>query len=223
MPDAPTPVTHLLAGAAAGDAAAAAAILLLVYAQLRAAAARQLQAERAGHTLQPTALVHEAYLKLVGPRKVPWQNRAHFYAAAAQAMRRILIDHARARGARGGGKLRRSDFPDVAALACLESRDPEAVAVVRLPGATVEVAYGAHSMPSSYNVVPSQRSVSSDLMFRVKNLYGLGNAVPSGRIASLIRVLQLCAPACSLGVVPGVRLGLVPSGIHASDGFSRAP
>jgi len=147
MSDAPTPVTHLLAGAASGDAEAAGAILPLVYAQLRAAAARQLRAERAGHTLQPTALVHEAYLKLVGPRKVPWQNRAHFYAAAAQAMRRILIDHARARGARGGGRLRRSDFPDVAALAAgdpeeilavdsalarLESRDPEAAAVVRL-------------------------------------------------------------------------------------------
>jgi len=69
----------------------------LVYDQLRAAAQRALQSERPDHTLQATALVHEVYLRLVGPRDVPWQGRAHFYSAAAEAMRRILVDHARAR------------------------------------------------------------------------------------------------------------------------------
>lgn len=83
-------------------AAGADDLLPLVYAQLRAAAKAQLDAESPAHTLQPTALVHEVYLRLSAPRQVPWANRAHFYAAAAQAMRRILIDHARARRARGG-------------------------------------------------------------------------------------------------------------------------
>ncbi|MBL8763365.1 MAG: RNA polymerase subunit sigma-70 [Phycisphaerae bacterium] len=81
-------------------------LLPQVYRQLRACAQNCLAAERPGHTLQATALVHEAYLKLIGPREIPWRNRAHFYAAAAEAMRRILIDHARARAAtiRGGGR-----------------------------------------------------------------------------------------------------------------------
>lgn len=77
-----------------------------VYAELRRLAARYLRRERFGHTLQPTALVHEAFLKLVG-QDVQWQNRAHFFAIAAKLMRRILIDHARGHGAgkRGGGAL----------------------------------------------------------------------------------------------------------------------
>jgi len=81
-------------------------LLPLVYDQLRAAAQKQMASERVGHTLAATALVHDAYIKLVGPREVPWQNRAHFYAAAAEAMRQILLDHAksRARRKRGGAK-----------------------------------------------------------------------------------------------------------------------
>jgi len=80
-------------------------LLPLVYEQLRSLAQRQLRGEAAGHTLQATALVHEAFLRLVGPRELPWQNRAHFFAAAAEAMRRILIDRAREKGTikRGGG------------------------------------------------------------------------------------------------------------------------
>jgi RNA polymerase sigma factor (TIGR02999 family) len=76
----------------------------LVYDELRRLARRRLRREREGHTLTPTALVHEAYLKLVGQTRVEWQNRAHFYAVASQAMRRILINHAEARNAqkRGG-------------------------------------------------------------------------------------------------------------------------
>ncbi len=79
-------VTLFMHNAALGDRAAADALLPLVYAQLRAAAQNQLRCERPGHTLQATALVHEAYLRLVGPRQIPWQNRGHFYAAAAEAL-----------------------------------------------------------------------------------------------------------------------------------------
>lgn len=76
-----------------------------VYDQLRAAAQFAMASERPNHTLAATALVHEAYLKLAGPREVPWRDRAHFYAAAAEAMRQILLDHAKARKRqkRGGG------------------------------------------------------------------------------------------------------------------------
>ena len=97
----------LLDGAQA-DADRVALLLPLVYDQLRAVAERALATERPDHTLQATALVHEAYMRLVGEREVPWSSKAHFYAAAAEAMRRILVDHARARGSqkRGGDRLR---------------------------------------------------------------------------------------------------------------------
>lgn len=94
----PEDATLLMVAAAGGDRAAADRLLPLVYEQLRRAAQLGLAGERAGHTLSATALVHEAYLKLVGPREVAWASQGHFYAAAAEAMRRILIDYARARG-----------------------------------------------------------------------------------------------------------------------------
>lgn len=99
-------VTMLLARAGAGDAQATDELLPLVYAELRDLAARHLKSERSDHTLQPTALVHEAYMRLVGPGEVTWESRAHFFGAAAQAIRRILTDHARARDSlkRGGGR-----------------------------------------------------------------------------------------------------------------------
>src|SRR5436190_2517386 len=100
----PTDVTQILFAIDSGDARAAVEDLLpLVYEQLRKQAQGMMAAELPGHTLSATVLVHEAYLRLVGPREVPWQGRGHFYAAAAEAMRRILLDHARARGRRGGG------------------------------------------------------------------------------------------------------------------------
>jgi len=97
-----------LGKAGSGDTHAAADLLPLVYQQLRAAAQKQMASERSDHTLQATALVHEAYVRLVGPHDVPWENRAHFYVAAAEAMRRVLIEHARKRGRvkRGGGRRR---------------------------------------------------------------------------------------------------------------------
>lgn len=96
--------TVLMTRAAEGDRVAADRLLPLVYEQLRRAAQVQMGEERSGHTLSATALVHEAYLKLAGPREVPWASRGHFYAAAAEAMRRILLDHAKGRGRikRGG-------------------------------------------------------------------------------------------------------------------------
>ncbi len=122
-------------------------LLPLVYDQLRAVAQRALAAERPDHTLEATALVHEAYLKLVGEREIPWASRAHFYVAAAEAMRRILLDHARARGRvkRGGGRARLtlSGVTDLAskpdeivrfddAFRRLDGESPEAAAIVRL-------------------------------------------------------------------------------------------
>lgn len=133
--------------AASGDKDAADRLLPLIYEQLRKAAELDLAGERSGHTLSATALVHEAYLKLVGPRQIPWAGRGHFYAAAAQAMRRILIDHARSHKRQGGNKSRLTEIADVASLVAadsdqivavddavrrLESVDAEAAAVVQL-------------------------------------------------------------------------------------------
>lgn len=88
-------VTHILTAIEQGDAKATSELLPLVYQELRRLAAHKMAGERPGHTLQPTALVHEAWLKLVDSPAQSWQNRAHFFAAAAEAMRRILIDRAR--------------------------------------------------------------------------------------------------------------------------------
>jgi RNA polymerase sigma factor (TIGR02999 family) len=103
----PPEVTQLLADWGHGDASALEKLLPLVHAELRRIARRQMSQERPGHTLQATALVNEAYLKLAGREGFEWQNRAHFFAVAAQVMRHILIDHARAhaRDKRGGGAI----------------------------------------------------------------------------------------------------------------------
>ena len=97
-------ITRLLA-AAKNDDAAADQLFDIVYAELRGIAGNQLRQERQGHTLQATALANEIYLKLIGQTKVDWQNRGHFFAIAARAARRLLVDHARARlrAKRGGG------------------------------------------------------------------------------------------------------------------------
>src|SRR5262245_48897528 len=92
-------VTGLLQAWSAGDAEARERVLSFLYRDLRRRAAAKLRGERAGHTLQPTALVHEAYIRLVGQDRVRWRNRAHFLAVATEVMRRILVDRARARRA----------------------------------------------------------------------------------------------------------------------------
>src|SRR4051794_40627650 len=98
-------ITRLLADWSNGDRQALEKLTPLVYDELRRLAARYLRQERSDHTLQSTALVHEAYMKLVGQNNVRWQNRAHFFGIAAQMIRRILVDYARARRAekRGSG------------------------------------------------------------------------------------------------------------------------
>jgi RNA polymerase sigma-70 factor, ECF subfamily len=98
-------VTQLLLAWGSGDAEAFDQLMPLIYAELRTLARRQMQRERLGHTLQPTALVHEAYLRLIDQRQVHWHNRAQFFAVAAQVMRRIVVDYARRRrrAKRGGG------------------------------------------------------------------------------------------------------------------------
>lgn len=100
----PEGITQLLIDWGQGDQAALERLMPLVYSELRRLASNYLRRERAEHTLQPTALVNEAYLKLVDQRNARWQNRAHFFGIAAQLMRRILVDHARQRQAvkRGG-------------------------------------------------------------------------------------------------------------------------
>lgn len=98
-------ITRLLQQASSGDRASFNELVPLVYAELRTIASARLRVEPAGHTLTPTALVHEAYLALLGQDRTEWQSRSHFYAVAALAMRRILVNHAKARTRqkRGGG------------------------------------------------------------------------------------------------------------------------
>ena len=106
---APEEITELLIDWGKGDQAALEKLMPLVYNELRRLAGNYLRREPAGHTLQPTALVNEAYLKLIGQRNAKWQNRAHFFAISAKLMRRILVDHARQRQAakRGGSDQQR--------------------------------------------------------------------------------------------------------------------
>jgi RNA polymerase sigma factor (TIGR02999 family) len=155
-------VTHLLDAAAAGDPTAAAELLPLVYDELRKLAAARMAAEPAGQTLQPTALVHEAYLRLVGGGERAWDSRGHFFAAAAEAMRRIVVETARRkkRAKHGGGRERieveLADLPtrlppdDLLALdealGRLEQLDPVKARLVTLryfAGMTIEQAAAA--------------------------------------------------------------------------------
>jgi RNA polymerase sigma factor (TIGR02999 family) len=115
----PEGITQLLAKWSSGDESALEALMPLVYQELRKLAGRYLRRERAGHTLQPTALVNEAYLRLVDQKSPRWQNRAQFYGIAAQLMRRILVDHARVKHAekRGGADQQRLSITSAELLA----------------------------------------------------------------------------------------------------------
>lgn len=140
--------TRLLGAAGQGNAQAASDLLPLVYDQLKELARQKMAHERPDHTLQPTALVHEAYVRLAGNTQVPWVGRTQFFFAAAEAMRRILIDHARSRGQikRGGDRKRlpvnvldlsdEERLPEILALdealSRLEQVSPGVAAVVRL-------------------------------------------------------------------------------------------
>lgn len=106
-------ITRILSAIEQGDQAAASELLPLVYEELRRLAASRMNQEASGQTLQPTALVHEAFLRLVGDDSQQWDGRGHFFAAAAEAMRRILIDNARRKGRiKRGGNLRRQNLND---------------------------------------------------------------------------------------------------------------
>ena len=147
VPQSAEAISLILQRVSAGDAPAAAELLPLVYEELRQLAAARMRHEAIEHTLQPTALVHEAYLRLIGSQPEGWQNRGHFFGAAAEAMRRILIDHARQRGRlKRGGDLERipladplessGDDPDEllalnAALSEFEQLMPERAALVK--------------------------------------------------------------------------------------------
>jgi len=110
-------VTQLLLRWSEGDKAALGKLMPLVYRELRRLAGHYMRRERPGHTLQASALVNEAYLRLVDYRRMQWQNRAHFFAVAAQAMRRVLVEHARSRQyAKRGGTAQRISLDDVAVL-----------------------------------------------------------------------------------------------------------
>ena len=112
-------ITQLLLDWGNGDQAALEKLMPLVYSELRRLAGNYLRRERAEHTLQPTALVNEAYLKLIDQRNAKWQNRAHFFGISAQLMRRILVDHARQHQAvkRGGSAQQRVSITTVEKLA----------------------------------------------------------------------------------------------------------
>ena len=121
-------ITGLLGDWSRGNQSALNQLLPLVYAELRRMAARHLRGERAGHTLQPTALVHEVYLRLVDQRNVDWRDRAHFFGVSAQVMRRILVDHARSHNAikRGDG------LPRVSIDEAKEVTGPDGIPVLAL-------------------------------------------------------------------------------------------
>jgi RNA polymerase sigma-70 factor, ECF subfamily len=105
-------VTLLLAQLREGNREAASQLIPLIYNEMRRMAGAYMQRERPGHTLQPTALVHEAYMRLAGGQQGPWQNRAHFFAIAAHVMRQVLVDHARRRHSRkrGGANVQKIDI-----------------------------------------------------------------------------------------------------------------
>ena len=141
-------VTLLLEAVARGEAVAGEKLLPLVYDELRGLAAARMASESAGHTLQPTALVHEAWLRLAGSGERRWQDRAHFFRVAAMAMRRILVDHARQKNRiKRGGNPVRVDLADIDlavsspdervllvdhALDRLEQLDPEGARIVMM-------------------------------------------------------------------------------------------
>jgi RNA polymerase sigma factor (TIGR02999 family) len=178
-------VTQLLADWTNGDRAALDRLTPLVYAELRRLAAGYLRQERAGHTLQPTALVHEAYIRLIDQANPDWKNRSHFFAVAAQLMRQILVDHARLHRAvkrDGGRKVPLSDTMAVIkgrntdlielddALRELEGIDPRKTRIVELrffAGLTVEET--AQAMEVSIATVHRELKVAETWLYRRLN------------------------------------------------------
>jgi RNA polymerase sigma factor (TIGR02999 family) len=172
MVPSPSPeITGLLRAWSGGDDGALAKVVELVYPELRDIARRCLRGERPAHTIQATALVHEAYLRLVDIRQIKWQDRAHFFAVGARVMRRILVDYARARDcAKREGAARRATFDDalllsaeadpmvirldeaLKKLAAFDSRKAQVVEMRYFGGLTAdEIAAVLHLSPQSVN------------------------------------------------------------------------
>lgn len=176
-------VTRILSAIETGDSSATDRLLPIVYDELRAIAQRQMAFERAGHSLQATALVHEAYLKLIGNEEIRWSGKSHFFGAAAESMRRILVDSARKRGRlkRGGtGKRLTLDVADLAmdeqasqvlaldeALSRLEQQDARMAAIVKLrffSGLSVEDT--AKALDTSARTVKREWALARAWLFR---------------------------------------------------------
>lgn len=128
---APPDITALLDGWSRGNPGALDELLPVVYGELRRIARRQLRRERAGQTLQPTALVHEAYLRLIAQRQLSWESRAHFFGVAAQVMRRILVDRARRRDAHKRGH----DVQHISIEEAIEAPAPDGMSILALDDA----------------------------------------------------------------------------------------
>jgi RNA polymerase sigma factor (TIGR02999 family) len=178
-----TEATRILSELERGDTGASERLLPLVYEELRKLAHQRMAQERGDHTLQATALVHEAYLRLVGEGPQSWSNRGHFFHAAAEAMRRILIEHARAKqGPKRGGDLRKlpigvvdlatADDPEQIlaldeAISRLEKQDPHAARMVRLrfyAGLSIEET--AESLGVSPRTVKREWAFARAFLFR---------------------------------------------------------
>jgi RNA polymerase sigma factor (TIGR02999 family) len=156
-------VTRILSAIEEGDPRAAVELLPLVYEELRRIAAHKMAGEAAGHTLQATALVHEAWLRLVGADQLGWKNRAHFFAAAAEAMRRILVESARRKQSlkRGGG----AERVDVNESALVLSAPPEELLAVHeaLDGLAKEDPVAAELVKLRYFVGMTMEEAASAL------------------------------------------------------------
>ena len=165
-------VTRILNAIEQGDAKATDELLPLMYEELRLLAAQKLSQEKPGQTLQATALVHEAYIRLVGDEPQSWENRGHFFAAAAEAMRRILVENARRKGReKRGGERKRIELDEVClaadaspdglialdeALSRLAAKDPEAARLIEL------TCFGGLTLEQSAEVL----GVSSRMAYR---------------------------------------------------------
>lgn len=182
MGDGQREVTRMLLAWGAGEPGAEEALFPLVYDELKRIARRYLERERDGHTLQPTALVHEAYMRLVDQTRVTWQNRAQFYGVAATMMRRILINHARAlaAGKRGGPAARLSlagaDVPPAETAADVLALDEALERLSRLDerkGRVVELLYfgGLDNDEAAEVLGVSERTVRRDWQLARSWLY----------------------------------------------------
>jgi RNA polymerase sigma factor (TIGR02999 family) len=178
-----TDVTQILNAIQQGDPSASEQLLPLVYDELRVLARQRLSNEKPGQTLQATALVHEAYLRLVGNgNDASWDNRGHFFAAAAEAMRRILVNQARDKGrTKRGGELRRIDFESIEfatdaqeddilaldeALQILATENPECAEVVKLRFfAGLSIAETASALEKSVSTVKRQLAYARAFLF----------------------------------------------------------